>query len=775
MNQGSTKPLAVALMLAASAGARAQVPEPQAGAAPAAPAESALEDIVVTAQKRTESLQDVPIAVSATSGSALVQGGVQNTNDLQFKTPSLVVTTNGAFGQPFLRGVGTDILGIGTESSVALNIDGVYIARPTSAIQDFYDVDRVEVVKGPQGILYGRNATGGAINIITAQPAFDFGGSADFTYGNYNKVRATGVLNVPLSDKVAVRVSFVRSSHDGYSQRIFEPDRPTDLDDENVYGGRLQLRFRPDEDWDVTLAADYFRQKDAAFLHNRPISRAEFLAAGLPLNDTFLNSVTGAASETPLPGFTRRAGAISRTPAESFGGVVPDDPRQLTHDIAPFNSVKDYGFRGTVVRSGDAVTFKSITSYRANLYSARQDFDGTNAQFFLDREGTTSRVFSQELQLTSASRGPFQWIAGLYYFHETGSSFFDYELGNAPAGLQGAGYVNVGLPRGSIKTDAAAAYGQASVEVTPGLTATAGLRYSYERKHDFTLVDPSTPNVPTCDPRPLRSAQRSCATTFKVLTPKFGLEYRVDDGPLVFVSATRGFKSGGFNSNGAGESFAPEYIWSYEAGLKAEWFDRRLRTNLAAFWYDYSDLQVRLRDPLRGAGQVVSNAARARIRGVELDAQAAVTGRLTLDVSAAYLEAKFRGYRTVNGDEAPDVVLDLSGNTLPRAPRWTLSSGFNYLVPVASGSVTVSGDWRYSSRMYFDVFNQPFVQQAPFSLFNARIQYENDKHRWNVAAFVRNIANKQYATSILRSDGVVGTLEFLGAPRTYGVMTGVKF
>lgn len=781
MKQLSIHAFATALMVTSAVDARAQAvdgqedPETAASQGGTAQEGPALEEIVVTAQKRRESVQDVPIAISAITGAALVQGGVQNTNDLQFKTPSLVVTTNGAFGQPFLRGVGTDILGIGTESSVAINIDGVYIARPTSAIQDFYDVDRVEVVKGPQGILYGRNATGGAINIVTAQPVFEYGGSADLTYGNYNKVRTVGVLNVPLSDKVAMRLSFMRSSRDGYSKRIFEANRPTGLDDENVYGGRLQIRLKPNESWDVTLAADYFRQNDAAFLHNRPISRAEFLAAGLPLNDSFVNPADGVVSATPRPDFVRRAGAISRTPAESFGGLVPENPRRLTHDIEPFNSVEDYGFRGTVEHSGGSVVFKSITAYRENLYSARQDFDGTSAQFFFDLEGTKSRVFTQELQLASANSENLSWIVGLYYFHETGSSFFDYQLGNAAAGLPGPGYINVGLPRGSIKTDAAAAYGQISYEFTPGLMATIGLRYSYERKHDFALTDPATPSVPACDPRPLPSDQRSCETTSRVVTPKFGLEYRIDDGPLLFVSATRGFKSGGFNSNGAGEAFAPEYIWSYEAGLKADWFDRRIRTNLAAFWYDYRDLQVRLRDPLRGAGQVVSNAARARIRGVEFDAQAAIIEGLTVDFSAAYLDAKFRGYRTVNGDEDPDVLLDLSGNTLPRAPTWTLSSGAAYVVPIKAGSVTFSGDWRYSSRMFFDVFNQPFVQQAPFSLFNARVQYDNDKDRWYVAAFARNIANRQYATSIIRSDGVVGTLEFLGAPRTYGVQAGVKF
>lgn len=752
--------------------------EPNAGTSTAAEDtgsdQGGLEEIVVTAQKRSERLQDVPLTITAQSAVELQRSGVQTTNDLQFSTPSLVVTTNGAFGQPFLRGVGTDILGVGTDSSVAINIDGVYIARATSAIQDFYDVERVEVVKGPQGILYGRNATGGAINILTNQPTDEFGGFFALTYGNYDKVRTEGAINVPLGEGAASRLSFFRSTRDGYTKNVLDPNRTGQLDNEDTYGGRLQLRLQLGSRWDVTLAADYFEQDDSAFLAGRPTPRREFIAAGVPLNDFFVNPATGTVSATAEPGFLRRAGAISRTPAESFGGVVFDDVRRSNQDIDVFNAVEDYGFRATVAYEGDNVTLRSITAYRVNDYLAVQDFDNTNAQYFYDREGSTSKVLTQELQLASATYGPLEWIVGGYYLHEEGSSFFDYFIGGAVVGAPDA-YVELGGPAARITTDALAAFGQASYEVATDLSVTAGLRYSYERKHDFRLVDPLTPTAPACDPRTVPAEQKRCSESWSTLTPKFGLEYRFGPNRLVYASATRGFKSGGFNSNGGGEVFDPEYIWSYEAGLKADWLDRTLRTNAAVFYYDYENLQVRLRDPVLGATGVVSNAAKARIYGAEADIQVAPADGLTLDFSAAYLNAEFREYRTANADDDATVALNLAGNRLPRAPEWTLSSGLTYVAPVASGDITASGEWRYSSRIYFDVFNQPFVQQQGFSLFNARLQYNNEPNDFYVAFFARNLTDKTYRTSIIRADGVIGTLNFYGAPRTYGVQIGKNF
>jgi len=758
-------------------GAGGQPAEPNASTTTASPngeEQGGLEEIVVTAERRSERLQDVPLAITAQSGAELQRSGVQTTNDLQFSTPSLVVTTNGAFGQPFLRGVGTDILGVGTDSSVAINIDGVYIARATSAIQDFYDVERVEVVKGPQGILYGRNATGGAINILTKQPSEEFGGFFALTYGNYDKVRTEGALNVPLGEGAATRFSFFRSTRDGFTKNVLDPNRSRQVDDENTYGGRLQLLLQPGSRWKITLAADYFEQDDSAFLAGRPTPRRDYLAAGIPLNDFFVNPATGAMSPTAQPGFLRRAGAISRTPAESFGGILFDNVRRSNQDIDVFNAVRDYGFRATVAYEGDSVTVRSITAYRVNDYLAVQDFDNTNAQYFYDREGSKSKVFTQELQLASANDGPFEWILGGYYLREKGSSFFDYFIGAAVVGAPGD-YVQLGGPAARLTTDALAAFGQLTYELATDLSATAGLRYSYEKKHDFRLVDPLTPTAPACDPRPVPAAEKRCSESWSTLTPKFGLEYRFAPNRLLYASATRGFKSGGFNSNGGGEVFNPEYIWSYEAGLKADWFNRTLRTNAAVFYYDYKNLQVRLRDPVLGATGVVSNAAKARVFGAEVDIQLAPVEGLTLDFSAAYLNAEFRDYRTANADDDATVALNLAGNRLPRAPEWTLSSGFNYVAPVASGDVTVSGEWRYSSRIFFDVFNQPFVEQPGFNLFNARVQYNNEEHDFYVGLFARNITNKTYRTSIIRADGVIGTLNFFGAPRTYGIQIGKNF
>ena len=549
---------------------------------------AALGDIVVTAQKRSESLQRVPLAVTAISGDSLTSSNTNNTADLQLKTPGLVLTTNGPFGQPYIRGIGTDILGAGSDPSVAVNIDGVYLTRPTAAIQDFYDVDRVEVVKGPQGTLYGRNATGGAINIISAEPQTDFGAGADVTVGNYSRIRATGYLNVPTSDDTALRLSGIRASRDGYTKLITASGerRNGSQADEDTFGGRAQFLAKPAPGLKILLAADYLRENDSQFLNNRP-------------NPDF----------------------ASVAPALGLGAIVPPSVRRSTADREQYALVKDWGLRSTITYELGAIDLKSISSYRYNSYDAQYDIDGTNLNFAWDTEGAESRTFTQELQ-ASQSVGRFRWIVGAYYLHERATSYYDVRFGGDSEPVFHVGLtspeqnLSIAVANARNTTDALAVFGQANYDVTDALTLTVGGRYSTEKK-DFALNDELAGST-------LKDAHR-----WSAFTPKFGIEYRLSSNGLLYASVTKGFKSGGYNADGVGERFNPETIWSYEAGAKITSLDGRLRTNLSAFYYDYTDLQARIRDPL-GTNAIVANVGSAKLYGAELDVQARPTSALLL-------------------------------------------------------------------------------------------------------------------------------------------------
>jgi iron complex outermembrane receptor protein len=700
--------------------------------ATAAPS-TALEEILVTTQKRSENIQDVPIAISAFNADSLRQSGLENTYDLQLKTPGLVMTTNGAFGQPYIRGIGTDILGAATDNSIAVNVDGIYIARPTAAIQDFYDVARVELVKGPQGTLYGRNATGGAINIVNNAPEDTFSASMDATFGNYDKVRVTGHVNVPLSETTAVRASFITSSRDGFTKLIDAAGGDAvkgSLDGDDRYGGRVQLLTRPNDNLSIQLSVDYQEQDDTRGLNNRP-------------NPDFADI----------------------TPALSLGGVVPDDVRLSTQDAGSINNIEDWGMGTAITYDFDGVTLKSLSAFRQNKYFAIQDIDGTNLNVGWQTEGQNSKVFTQEFQLSSESER-LKWLVGVYYLHEKASSFFNVRLGGDVSDLFGLGLENpwdnlsVAVADANNKTNAYAAFGQASYFLTDELSITVGLRYSYEKKN-FTLLDA------------VNAIDVADHDSWSSLTPKFGIEYRVTDDAMLYASVTRGFKSGGFNANGIGEKFDEEDIWSYEMGLKADWLDGRVRTNLAAFYYDYKDLQVRVRDPNLGTQAVVANAGQADVYGLEGDITALITDEFAINLNAAYLSTDIAD-NTFIYNVRENAEVNVGGNRLPRAPKFSFAAQASYTVPVPTGDVEFTAEYRYVSGVFFDVFNWDLAREDDYSLVNARITYTNAEHNWYVAIWGKNLTDTTYKASALYN-GLAGSLEFFAPPRTYGVQAGVKF
>lgn len=700
----------------------------------AADTSAVLEEVVVTAERREANLQKVAIAVTALSEAELARSVIQSTVELQTLTPGLVITTNGPYGQPYVRGVGTDIINVGSDGSVAVHVDGIYQTRATASIQDFLDVARVEVLKGPQGTLYGRNATGGAINIYTNEPTYDFGAKVDLRIGNYNKREGDLVLNLPLSaDRAALRVAVLGDSRDGFTDNIHDH---TTMDGEGLWAYRAKLRLDPTDRLAVMVTANATRE----------------------------NSTRNLAPKVN--------GSLPSPAVDIFGAVIPAGPRTVAYDTVNrlTRRLTDESLR--IRYDFGPVVLTSLTAHNDSEWQTRLDIDATDVDFTWDKVQEHSKATSEELQLASTPGQRIDWIAGLYYLHEDATQSLNIFF--TPFGA------NVNYPDVNNVTRAQAIFGQATFHVLDRLRVTAGLRYSREKRtgtfHEV-ITDPNgiLTGVPGGITLPFDSVGQQ---TWTAWTPKFALEYDLSPDVLAYISATRGFKSGGYNLVGSGETFAPEKIWSYEAGLKSTLLDRRLRVNLAAFYYDYNDLQVNRFNPATGgATSTVTNAAAARIKGFEAEIQAALAKGLDLDASLALLDAKYGTFQTSNPDAVdPFATQNLSGNTLPRAPKFTAGVGLQYRWPIAAkSSLTLRAEARYQSRVWFDQFNSAFVDQGSYTIANAYVTWTDASDRWQVQLYGRNLSDELYKQSVVRATSLIGTLDFWGPPRTYGINVGFRY
>jgi len=697
-----------------------------------------LEEIVVTAQKRAQNLQDVPAAVSAFTPETLAVSGIEDTISLQTRTPGLLVSTNGPYGQPYIRGVGSDIINPGTDAPVAVFEDGAYQPRPNAAITEFFDIDRVEVLKGPQGTLYGRNASGGAISIVTHDPDKSFYTDADASVGNFARMTFRGALNTPVTDEVGFRLAAMYTGHDGYSRNLETDNR---VDNENLWGVRAKLKYTPTDDLTIVLTGERTREHDSRNLIEKIVDSPDL---PLPVRDL-----------APVVGYP--------TP------TIPADPRSVRNDFPNNQVVNQTRANAIVTWELPFVELRSTTGYTDVDNTGVLDLDGTEINFSYDREQDHSKSIDESLQASSRLPGPFQWLAGLEYFHETGGQNFDARL--PLFGPDSPVVFGYGSPRAgfvwdsSITTRATSGFIDGSYALSSKLTLNAGVRYSTEHKEATfleTLVDPF--GVLTGVPGTLQIPALPRAT-FNAWTPKFRLEYRPVEDVLMYASATRGFKSGGFNLMNTGEEFQPEKIWSYEVGLKATWLDNRLRTNAAAFYYNYKDLQV---NQFSGVSNLVTNAANSKIDGLEIEMLAKPAEALQTDLSIAYLDATYRDYFTHDAADPTGPLIDLSGNRMPKAPKVTVNAGLQYGLPLSTAHLIVRGEARYQSLVYFDQFDTPELTQGGFTTFNARLTYEAAEH-WSVALFCQNLTDKLYRQSMVRVDNVFGTTAFFGAPRTYGI------
>ena len=678
-----------------------------------------LEEIVVTAQKRETNLQTTPIAISSFSSEALSSRDITDTQSLSFAVPGLIHSEAVTNGQITLRGIGLDIPNLAGEPGVAFHVDGVYIKSLTQITAAFSELERVEVLRGPQGTLYGRNATGGAINLITKEPSEEFEAEASIKYGNYDRIATRVGVSGPLSDAVAGRISYEYETRNGYTKNLATG---RDLDDANRHSVRGSLYFTPSEEFSIIVRGDY-QIDNFSGIPDQPLS-------GGP-NDALIGIDNSLGEDVVQTLVT--------------GGRITLNPRTVFHNFDNNFRREVYGFSAEANYDAGDIQLKSITAYRSDSLDVNTDSDGTDVLGLHITNLAETDQFSQEIQISSSYEGPFNFILGAYYFKADDFLSIDADFGISF------------LADSNQDTETIAFFGESYYDFSDNLKVTVGARWTQDKK-SFDTVNNFAPAGVTND------------VTFKNFLPKIGLDFQINDDVFAYATISKGFKSGGFNIFGSGGAFDEEKVWAYEIGLKSTLLQNSLRLNLTSFFYDYKDLQV---TQFPGDGtQFISNAANAKIYGLEADFQFIANEWVEFDGSVSYLDAHFETFITADVLDPAGPLADLSGNKLIRAPEFSANMGVNVTLPVSNDiSSVLRVEYSYVDDYFFSAFNRSPAVQKSHSLVNAFLTVEGDSELWKLSFYGKNLTNKDIRSSAFEVPAVGGYL----APRTYGAMLSFKF
>ena len=721
-----------------------------------APRDSAqLEEVVVTATKRAASLIETPAAVSAITADAMAPGGIQTVSDLAEAVPNLSVGNQFGVNRAFIRGIGLTSIDLGGDGAVAFLQDGAQIARPSEQLSGFYDLDRVEVLRGPQGTLYGRSATAGVINLITKKPTDQLSGYADVTFGNYASKTFEGAIGGPLSDVVSGRIATKIEKHDGYGTNLYTGSQ---IDNRDAQAVRASLRIKPSNTLVIDAEVDYMHEddNDYAFHYFGPTVTTD---AGLPAVALFGGKTIFSCCGTSSP-----------------------DLRNTWSSVDPTN--KRHGIGGTVTVDWNPgnFDFKSVSAYRNFSRQNVDDLAVSDAKLYgRNTYDEQSESYTQDFTL-STKAGGIDWLGGVSYFHErlfgsvkvptiglavtvTGGQCTPRVATAAlPCDLfDGGNYWQLG----TVTTNAYGAFLEGGYSFTDKLKLTAGLRVSHEQRSGVGsfIFDALGVDTPTDQ-----------SASWNAVTPKVLLEYHIDADTLLYGSVNRGFKSGVINVGSQNPVINPEYVWAYESGLKMKGLNNRLQFTAAAFYYDYKDLQV----GFVNAQSVVEtiNAAAAHNYGLETSLRAQVAPQFIVDLSATYLSAKYTQFTTGdyrNGFAATDV----SGNYLDNAPEYTGRVGLEYTVPLSgsAGRLQFRAEEAYQARVYFTEFNNADATQGGYGLLNGSAEWVSSNAHWSATAWIRNATDKfaianNIITAPLYSSVRVGSVI---PPRTFGVTVGYQF
>jgi iron complex outermembrane recepter protein len=706
---------------------QAQVPSTPVGQAP----DGALGEIVVTAQRRAENLQNVPVAITAVSGETLEASGVRDVLDLKIALPSLnFTTTAGGYVLPVLRGIGSPAAGPGLENSVATYVDGVYIGAQSSSLYTLIDVAQVAVLKGPQGTLFGRNATGGLIQITTREPSEDFTADLLASYGNYDTVGGKAYVSGGLGTGLSASIAAVyEKRNDGTGRNLFTGREVQTYEN---FATRAKLLWKVG-DTRVTLSGDYT---------NIQAADPAYRLAGLSFLGT--RAIGG-----PYDVNNNIEGALK---TEQGGGSV-----KIDHDFG-------------------GVTLQSITAYRASQLGTIFDSDRTPSNTQYSEINQRDRQFTQEIQLLSDTPGsPFKWVFGLYYMN--GNSAYNplFTRGSTIGG--GAGAI---VLRTEQLLDSYSAFGQASYEIGDRTNITAGIRYTFDKRkitatQTLDVGTTSTPNVTPVDEK----------ISFNDPSWRISVDHRFSDQILAYLSYNRGFKSGSFVPQSfPAQILRPEVVDAFEVGLKTDLFGRRLRVNVAGFYYDYSGIQV---NQIITGRQFAFSGEKTEFYGVDADITAQITPELQIFGGFSVLEATYKEFpngvvtipRATGGNTVifadnpatPQRDNSVTGKTVQNAPKFTLNIGATYEIPTGIGLFRLAGDFYYNDGFFTTIDNR--LRLPSYKLVNASITWKSTNERFDVQVWARNLTNEQYFNQF--TPGTFADSGARAAPRTYGITAGVHF
>lgn len=717
-----------------------------------------LQDIVVTATRRSANLQTVPATVSAFQASTLAAQGIKSVADINRAIPGLIVTRNATSSNLYLRGVGTQSVGFTTEAPVAVYIDGLYLPNPGSSVFSFNNIERVEVLKGPQGTLYGRNTTGGLIQVITRDPSRDPHVDASVGYANYETFTANFYGSTPLTDTLAANIAVTHTGQkDGWGTNAF---LGTDILTYHETGVQGKILWEPSSGTRISLRGLYDH-----------VNTDQGVSVGI------------------YPG----AVAIDGT---TYLGEYTIKDRRDGRAISDFYSTslkidQDVGFANLMSLTG-YIDSKG-NSQVSQLGIPGNPVNGRSGQF-ANFPGH-SRTFSQELQLSSNnnSTSRFEWIAGLYYYHDNtraGSEVFGTCVGTTCAGAVPTRTI------GFLHTRSYAAYGEGTFKIRPRTRITLGVRYTKDQKSISGYAEPypGLPNSPATLPAtaipypgaPYAGNPNGIATSTSYSRPTFKavLAQDLSESIHAYISYNRGFRSGGYNpTNFANAATKPEILDAFEAGIKSDLFDRLLRVNISGFHYNYSDIQLRTTAPPAPPGAAITyNAAEGRVNGMDADVTLAPARGLQITGSLELLYTHFSNFPnticTVPRVIAPPAVLggnasvacDNTGHRFANAPQTSFTLGAVYTIPTSIGSIALAANDAYKSRFFWDPSNR--TSQEPYHLVNASVTWTTPKKDFDVQVFVRNLTKSRY---FLLASEAANDVYSPGVPRTYGATIGFHY
>ncbi|MCW3837011.1 TonB-dependent receptor [Sphingomonas canadensis] len=787
-------------------------------------AQSGIEEIVVTAQRSETKLQDTPLSIVAVGGDQLEKQGTDSLSGFDTFIPNVTIGGTAAQGNAIInvaiRGIGGAPQGFVTqEGAVGIYVDDILFARPNGALLDLLDVERVEVLRGPQGTLFGRNTAGGAIRYVSKAPSDKLEGSIKAVAGSRDRFEVSGILNLPLAEGLATRLAFAKKSRDGYVHRI--------IDDTYVGGGdsttmRGQLRWEPAAGLEINLTGDLIRTSDngqptlSVNFSPTDLYPAQLYGVAIPgdpaPNPAIYNSMRALAPLSVSPsGYTNAAADFAyyygqvQGGYEVYGGLLPD-----------VNKFRSYGLSGTIAYDlADMLTVKSLTGYRKISQIQNQDWDRTPIPLVQLNDTTDIEYLTQELQLNGSFFGDsLKWVSGVFYYWDDSTNVrrrFDPSAGANSAFKGDTGKGTYESKR--IKTESIAVFTQGTYNITSALSATLGLRWGKDSK-DFTSfregrgqvcisggsVVAAVGSPASCPAGSVSTpSAQSVSDNWSSVSPRVSLDYRWSPEVMTYVSAAKGYKGGGFNdslqtrcyrsplANCGLNQYDDENLWTYEFGIRSDLFDRKVRLNITAFLTKYKAQQIQLADP--GPPPLVYTVnGDSTVKGLEVEFLAAPTTGLILKANLGYVDATYdQDIRGASGTVAitPDVPFY-------RSPKWSYSLGASYEVPVGdAGDVSFDLNWGWKDKQLSYPSPTNFVELPSYGLLNGRVSFAA-KGGWTVSLFGNNLTDKYYLTggfdpsgpsskpttglSGVPHDRVFGfTMLDIGRPRELGIEVGYKF